>query len=133
MFVRLERLTDPALVAAEIAAALARRDGADGPGADGLPAYLRERELLLVHRQLRAPARRRAMLIAELLELAPGIRVIVSSRTALRIRGEHVFEVEPLALPGDDSDGGRSRRARPCSCSCSARWPPTASSRSTPR
>ncbi len=43
------------------------------------------------------------MLIAELLELAPGIRVIISSRTALRIRGEHTFDVEPLGLPGDDS------------------------------
>ena len=35
VFVRLERLTDPALVAAEIATALGHRDGTDGPGADG--------------------------------------------------------------------------------------------------
>ena len=38
------------------------------------------------------------------LELAPRIRVIISSRTALRIRGEHTFIVEPLGLPGDDSE-----------------------------
>ena len=38
VLVRLEGLTDPALVAAEIAATLAQRDGTDGPGADGLPA-----------------------------------------------------------------------------------------------
>ena len=55
----LERLTDPALVAAEIASALAQRDGTDGPSADGLASYLRDRELLLVDRQLRAPARGR--------------------------------------------------------------------------
>ncbi len=55
VFVRLEGLTDPALVAAEIAATLAQRDGTDGPGADGLPPYLRERELLIAGRQLRAP------------------------------------------------------------------------------
>ena len=103
VFVRLEGLTDPALVAAEIAATLAQRDGADGPGADGLPAYLRERELLIVIDNFEHLITA-AMLIAELLELAPGIRVIISSRTALRIRGEHTFTVEPLALPGDDSD-----------------------------
>jgi len=102
-FVRLERVTDPALVAAEIATALAQRDGTDGPGADGLPSYLRERELLMVvdnFEHLLAAA----ALVAELLALAPRIRVLVSSRTALRIRGEQTFEVEPLALPADDSE-----------------------------
>jgi predicted ATPase len=102
VYVRLEGLTDPALVAAEIAATLAQRDGSDGPSADGLPAYLRERELLIVIDNFEHLISA-AMLIAELLELAPGIRVIISSRTALRIRGEHTFAVEPLELPGDDS------------------------------
>lgn len=102
VLVRLEHLTDPALVAAEIATALARRDGTDGPSADGLPSYLRERELLMAvdnFEHLLAAA----ALIAELLALAPRIRVLVSSRTALRIRGEQAFEVEPLALPEGDS------------------------------
>ena len=103
VFVRLEGLTDPALVAAEIAATLAQRDGNDGPGADGLPAYLRERELLIVVDNFEHLISA-AMLIAELLELAPGIRMIISSRTPLRIRGEHTFAVEPLELPSDDSE-----------------------------
>ncbi len=102
VFVRLERLTDPALVAAEIATALAQRDGTDGPGADGLATYLRDRELLLLidnFEHLLAAA----ALVAELLAPAPRIRVLVSSRTALRIRGEQTFEVEPLALPEGES------------------------------
>ena len=103
VFVRLERVTDPALVAAEIATALAQRDGTDGPTADGLVGYLGERELLLVidnfEHLLDA-----AVLIGELLALASPIRVLVSSRTPLRIRGEHVFTVEPLELPADESD-----------------------------
>ncbi len=103
VFVRLEALTDPALVAAQIASTLAQRDGTDGPGADGLPAYLRERELLLLVDNFEHLISA-ALLIAELLELAPAIQVVISSRTALRIRGEHTFEVEPLALPTDDSD-----------------------------
>jgi predicted ATPase/DNA-binding SARP family transcriptional activator len=103
VFVRLERLTDPALVAAEIATALAHRDGTDGPSADGLVGYLAHRELLLVidnfEHLLDAAA-----LLAELLALDSPIRVLVSSRAALRIRGEQTFDVEPLGLPVDESD-----------------------------
>jgi predicted ATPase len=103
VFVRLEQVTDPVLVAAEIAKAIAARDGTDGPGADGLPAYLRDRELLLVidnFEHLLAAA----LVPAELLGAAHRLRVIVSSRTPLRIRGEQVFEVDPLELPLGDGD-----------------------------
>jgi predicted ATPase/DNA-binding SARP family transcriptional activator len=103
VFVRLEQVTDPALVAAEIASALARRDGTEGPGADALPSYLRDRELLLVidnFEHLMAAA----ILPAELLGIAPRLRVLVSSRTPLRIRGEHVFQVDPLELPSSESE-----------------------------
>ena len=103
-FVRLEQVTDPALVAGEIASAIARRDQADGPGADALAAYLRDRELLLAidnFEHLLAAA----MLPAELLAAAPKLRILVSSRTPLRIRGEHVFDVDPLELPvGEAAD-----------------------------
>ena len=100
--VRLERLTDPALVAAEIATALAQRDQTDGPNADGLASYLRDRELLVAvdnFEHLLAAA----ALVAELLAFAPRIRVLVSSRTALRIRGERTFEVDPLPVPEGES------------------------------
>ena len=75
----------------------------EGPNADGLAGYLRDRRLLLVidnfEHLLSA-----AVLLADLLAAAPRIRILVSSRTALRIRGEHVVEVEPLALPEGQSD-----------------------------
>ena len=102
-FVRLEHVTDPALVAAEIASALTHRDRGDGPSADALPNYLRDRELLLVidnFEHLIAAA----ILPAELLAVAPRLRVLVSSRTPLRIRGERVFEVEPLELPASENE-----------------------------
>jgi predicted ATPase/DNA-binding SARP family transcriptional activator len=103
VFVRLERLTDPALVAAEIATTLAQRDGTDGPSADGLASYLRDRELLLAvdnFEHLLAAA----TLVADLLALAPRIRILASSRTALRIRGEQTFQVEPLELPAGETE-----------------------------
>jgi predicted ATPase len=88
------------LIAAEIASAVAQRDGTDGPGADALLSYLRDREVLLVidnfeHLLEGAP------LVADLMTQAPRTRVLISSRTPLRLRGEHVFEVEPLGLPQD--------------------------------
>ncbi len=103
VFVRLEQVTDPALVAAEVASAIARRDGTEGPGADALPNYLRDRELLMAidnFEHLMASA----ILPAELLGIAPRLRVLVSSRTPLRIRGEQVFEVDPLGLPADETE-----------------------------
>ena len=45
-----------------------------------------------------------AILPAELLAVAPRLRVLVSSRTPLRIRGERVFEVEPLELPEGEGE-----------------------------
>jgi predicted ATPase/DNA-binding SARP family transcriptional activator len=103
VLVRLEQLTDPALVTAEIASALGHRNGTDGPGADGLGRYLRDQELLLVVDNFEhlLPA---AVMMSELLEHAPRIRVLGSSRTALRIRGERLFSVEPLELPTGGSE-----------------------------
>jgi predicted ATPase/DNA-binding SARP family transcriptional activator len=103
VLVRLERLTEPGLVTAEIATALALRDHADWLSADSLARYLGERELLLVldnfeHLLDAAPQ------IADLLAAAPRVRALVSSRAALRLRGEQVFELDPLALP---AGGGR--------------------------
>jgi predicted ATPase/DNA-binding SARP family transcriptional activator len=103
-FVRLEGVTDPSLVSAEIATVLARRDGNDALSADALLRYLRDRELLLLidnfeHLMAGAP------LVAELVAELSAVRVLVTSRMPLRIRGELVYEVEPLELPvGDGPD-----------------------------
>jgi predicted ATPase/DNA-binding SARP family transcriptional activator len=102
VFVGLERLTDPSLVADEIASALGDHAGTDGPGADGLGRYLRDMELLLVldnFEHLLAVA----VLVSELLERAPQVKILVTSRTPLRIRGEQLFDVAPLELPNGSS------------------------------
>jgi predicted ATPase/DNA-binding SARP family transcriptional activator len=103
VFVRLERLLNPALVAAEISGALGHRAGTDGPGADGLGRYLRGMELLLVLDNFEHLLQV-AVLVSELLELAPQIQVLVTSRTPLRIRGERLFPVEALELPSGESN-----------------------------
>ena len=100
--VRLEGVTDPTLITAEIATALGHRDGTDGPGADGLAGSLRDKELLLVIDNFEhlLPA---AVAVSELIEMAPRVQVLVTSRTPLRIRGERLFRVEPLGLPAGES------------------------------
>jgi len=103
VFVGLARLTDPAQVRGEIASALARRAGTTEPNEQNLPRYLKARELLLVLDNFEH-VRPAAGLVAELLEQAPGLKVLVTSRERLRLRGERRFEVQPLATenaPGE--------------------------------
>jgi predicted ATPase/transcriptional regulator with XRE-family HTH domain len=97
-FVDLAATMDAALVGAAIGQALGLRESGDRPIIDRLVAALRERELLLVLDNFEQVAAA-APLVAELLAAAPELKVLVTSRAALRLRGEHEFLVSPLALP----------------------------------
>ncbi|MEP6478076.1 MAG: DUF4062 domain-containing protein, partial [Rhodoglobus sp.] len=102
-FVDLAPVQDPLLVPAAIAAAIGVRDTGDGPVDEKLTTALRSRQLLLVidnfeHVLAAAPT------LTALLSSSPGLTLLVTSRTRLRISGEHTFEVGPLALPILDSD-----------------------------
>jgi predicted ATPase len=76
-------------------------------GRNRVARVLRDRELLLVIDNFEHVLAA-AILPAELLAVAPKLRVLVSSRTPLRIRGEQVFDVEPLDLPADETEAGLS-------------------------
>ena len=41
-----------------------------------------------------------ALLVTELLAALPGLRILATSREAIRIEGEHVIRLSPLAVPG---------------------------------
>jgi len=97
-FVALAALTDPELVLPTIAQALGVREQAHQSLRDSLKDHLRDRQLLLLldnFEQLVSAA----PLVAELLAAAPRLQVLVTSRTALHLSGEHEFVVPPLALP----------------------------------
>lgn len=47
-----------------------------------------------------------ATTLAELVELVPGVRLLVTSRERLGLAGEQVLELEPFSLVADGSDGG---------------------------
>jgi predicted ATPase/transcriptional regulator with XRE-family HTH domain len=100
-FVELASVADPALVPSTVAQALGVRPaGAESPAA-ALARSLRGTRLLLVldNCEHLLPA---APLVADLLAACPGLTVLATSRESLRLRGERVLAVPPLALPDPD-------------------------------
>jgi predicted ATPase/Tfp pilus assembly protein PilF/DNA-binding XRE family transcriptional regulator len=96
-FVPLAPLRDPQLLPNGVAQALSLQINGPIP-LDELATLLRGREQLLVldnfeHIAAAAPA------VAQLLQACPGLKVLATSRTRLRVRGERVLTLAPLALP----------------------------------
>ena len=97
-FVSLGALNDPLLVANAIAAALGLGGAGDRAPLDRVLLHLGERQMLLLldgFEQLLDAA----SLLAELLASCPQLKLLVTSRAALELAGEHEFRVPPLALP----------------------------------
>lgn len=71
----------------------------DGCPLAGLPGYLQAREVLLVLDHCEALLQGSRRLAEALLALAPGVTILAVSREPLRIRGETLLPVQPLAVP----------------------------------
>jgi predicted ATPase len=122
-FVDLAPVQRADLVAAAIAAALGLRTSG-GPLIADVKAYLRPRRLVLLLDNFEQVTEA-APLAAELLAAAAGLVVLVTSRTVLRLSGEHEFPVGRLRdlarrrfrarHPGGPA---RTRRRGQVSCSC---------------
>ena len=97
-FVPLAPISDPSLVASTVAQTLGIREVGGGPILDSLKDYLRDKNLLLLLDNFEQilPA---APLVADLPGACPGLKVLVTSRATLHLRGEKEFPVPPLALP----------------------------------
>jgi predicted ATPase len=97
------RLVDLAVVkdAGLVIDAVAAGLGVNTPGLNrrtDVQSYLRPRRLLLVLDNFEQVAEA-AWLVIELLAAAPGLVVLATSRTVLRLSGEHEFAVQPLPVP----------------------------------
>jgi predicted ATPase/Tfp pilus assembly protein PilF len=98
--VELAEAREPDLVVSKIAQTLGVREGGSVSLLDGLKRYLRDKQTLLLldnFEQVLVAA----PILSELLEVAPNLRVLVTSRSLLNLRGEVEFQVPPLALPED--------------------------------
>ena len=97
-FVELAPISDPALVVPAIAQVVGLQDVGGRTDLNALVDFLRDRRQLLLldnFEQILAAA----PIVADLLGAAPGLKVLVTSRAVLRLRGEHELPVPPLGLP----------------------------------
>ena len=97
VFVDLAAVRDPELLASSLAQALGAAESGEAVE-DVLVAHLRDRSLLLLLDNLEQLVPD-VDLISRLLATAPRLLVIATSRTPLRLAGEHEYPVPPLALP----------------------------------
>jgi len=97
--VELAEVLDPALVSSAVMTALDLRDQAATEPLPLLLSYLRDRQLLLVVDNCEHLLGTAAQIVTDVLEAAPGVRVIATSREPLSVPGEHVVPVPPLELP----------------------------------
>jgi predicted ATPase/DNA-binding NarL/FixJ family response regulator len=110
--VELADTEDPSLVTRRVATALGVREEPDRPLAETLTEALRPRLLLLILDTCEHVVDACATLVHQLLASCPGVRVIATSREPLRVRGETVWRVPPLALPAPAADLGAGELAR---------------------
>jgi predicted ATPase len=97
-WVDLAALDRPDLVIPAIAQVLDVREREGHPLRDSLLDFLRRRRLLLLLDNFEQVAAA-APVLADLLTAAPGLKLLVTSRVSLQLRGEHTFPVPPLPVP----------------------------------
>jgi predicted ATPase/DNA-binding CsgD family transcriptional regulator len=98
VFVPLAGVRDPVHVASAIAQVLGVREAHGRPLTDGLKQRLRDRRLLLLLDNFEQVLSA-APLVGDLLAAAPGLCVLITSRSVLHLYGEVDVMVPPLALP----------------------------------
>lgn len=97
-FISLAPISDPTLIIPTIAQTLGVIESPNRLLLDSLKEFLRDRQALLLldnFEQIMSAA----PLLSELLSACAGLRMLATSREALRLRGEHEFPLLPLALP----------------------------------
>jgi predicted ATPase len=97
-FVPLETVEDPTEVPAAIARALDVRLAGSETERDAIADFFRDGRALLILDNFEQ-VREAAPLVSDLLAFAPELRIVATSRAALRVRGEHNFALAPLDVP----------------------------------
>src|SRR4051812_4676919 len=97
-FIPLASLNDPALVLSALAQTLKIREGQGATLQERLANHLHDKQMLLLldnFEQVTAAS----SLVSDLLQAAPQLKILVTSRSLLRLRAEFHFAVPPLTLP----------------------------------
>ena len=99
-FVPLAPVADPALVIPTVTQVVGVREASGTPLVDSLKAYLREKRLLLLLDNFEQVIEA-APIVSDLLVTCAQLKVLVTSREALRLYGEHELRMPALEMPGD--------------------------------
>ena len=102
LFVDLSMLNDPDLVATAVASML----GLSVQSADVAPsliAYLRDKRILLILDTCEHLIEAVAALASRIHAAAPQVHILATSRETLQVEGEHVYRLDALACPPDDT------------------------------
>jgi predicted ATPase/DNA-binding winged helix-turn-helix (wHTH) protein len=102
IFLDLGALTDPAMAASSLMALLGIPVRSDDP-IPSLLAYLRDKRFLLVIDNCEHVIDAAVSLASQIFGAAPLAHILATSRETLRIEGERVHRLVPLAVPPDDS------------------------------
>src|SRR5882757_6784169 len=100
LFVDLGMLSDPNLAATAVASMLGVSVQSDH-ATTGLIAFLKNKRILLILDTCEHLVEAVAALAASIMEAAPQVHILATSREALRIEGEHVYRLDALACPPD--------------------------------
>ncbi|MGC1819321.1 MAG: NB-ARC domain-containing protein, partial [Casimicrobiaceae bacterium] len=98
-FIDLQAIRDGSLVASEAARVLSVREEPGRPLLQTLCAHVKSRKLLLILDNCEQVIDASAELANALLRSAPDVRILTTSRIALRVPGEQTYVVQPLPLP----------------------------------
>ena len=102
LFVDLSMLSDHGLVATTVASML----GLSVQSQDATPnliAYLRDKRILLILDTCEHLIEAAAALATRIFEAAPQVHILATSREVLQVEGEHVYKLDLLACPPDDT------------------------------
>ena len=98
-FIDLQTIRDDSLVASETSRVLGVREEPGRPLMQTLCAHLKSRKLMLIVDNCEQVIDTCAALVNAILRAAPEVRVIATSRIALRVPGEQTYVVQPLPVP----------------------------------
>jgi predicted ATPase/class 3 adenylate cyclase len=100
-FIDLAPIRDPNSVLATIARTIGLSESSNGSMLADLKGQLREKTMLLLLDNFEQVTSA-AVHVAELMQSCPRLKLLATSREALRVRGEHLYPVPPLGLPEVD-------------------------------
>jgi predicted ATPase len=101
IFVDLSALSDPAFIAPSVASLLGLSVQSDDP-TPSLIAYLREKRVLIVLDNCEHLIEAAAALATRLFVATRHVHILATSREAMRVEGEQIYKLMPLAVPPDE-------------------------------